>query len=31
MMLLDRRGDIATTGITTVVVTVIAAMSPQDG
>jgi hypothetical protein len=30
MMLLDRRDDIATTGITTVVVMVVAAISPQD-
>jgi uncharacterized membrane protein YccC len=30
MMLLDRRDDIVTTGITTVVVMVVAAMSPQD-
>jgi uncharacterized membrane protein YccC len=30
MMLLDRRGDIATTGITTVVVMVVAAISPKD-
>ena len=30
MMVLDRRDDIVTTGITTVVVMVVAAMSPQD-
>ena len=30
MMLLDRRDDIVTTGITTVVVMVVAAISPQD-